>query len=78
MREKVSELLEKVKYNIELILKSNPSGIQIQNLYSTLNKQMGVNFEFRLFGCMDFLGFLTAYAESIIDIECKQSTYVIY
>ena len=43
-----------------------------------MNKQMGANFEFKLFGCMDFLGFLTSFAEAIIDIECKQNTYLIY
>ncbi|KAL4448784.1 hypothetical protein ABPG74_012873 [Tetrahymena malaccensis] len=76
--EKLNELLEKVKQNIEAILKQNPNGIHIKDLYSALSKSMGVNFQFGLFGSMDFLGFLTSYAESIIDIECKQNYYVIY
>lgn len=52
--------------------------MHIKDLYSALSKSMGVDFQFGLFGSMDFLGFLTSYAESIIDIECKQNYYVIY
>jgi len=70
--------LEQILIEIIIILKEQPIGLRIDSLYFLLNKKLGAEFDYKLFNCMDFYGFLANYAEVILDIECKQNTFFIY
>jgi hypothetical protein len=39
---------------------------------------MGVDFDYKLFNCMEFYGFICNYCENITDVECKKNTFYVY
>lgn len=70
----IEEYLSKIVNVICAILNENTYGIRVNRLYDELNKRLGgVEFDFRLFECIDFYNFLTKYLESenLIYIEIK-------
>lgn len=82
-RKKVSSLeeyLAKVVGNICNIIAEQCYGIKVDRLYGELCKKLGVEFDYRLFGCQDFYSFLTNFLEneSLIYIEIKNYELFVY
>ena len=66
------EYFEKAKGIIENNIKKYPSGVDIDQFYAQLSKELGNNFDFGLFGCRSFNEFLTNHAEESVELQIKK------
>ena len=68
------DYLQRFRTYLEKTMKEYPTGIDIDQLYARLSRDLGGNFDFMLFECRSFYEFLVSYADESVEVQTKKST----